>query len=262
MSIEKISARNVSISVNVHGSSVELQTVSQERLLGRYAYGKYLPIGVDRMLRLLQKLGLRSTFFVPGTEARAWPSLMREISGEGHEIAAHGDAMEDHGALGDTEEAVLRRAHDSIADVVGKAPAGWRAPHGLLSRSTLPLLSAMGYRYDSSFQDDDFPYRLDPDGGTGMIEIPQNEMLMDSTYFSIRQTHDRVIKNWTEEITAMHTEGGYSCITLHPRPDYGVGRPSRMDMLEEFLLRVCQLPGGVRFATCGEIAEAALAAAS
>jgi len=257
MSIESVSARNVSISVNLHGSSVELRTVSKERLLGRYAYGKYLPIGVERVLRLLETRGVRATFFVPGAEARAWPALVREIAGQGHEIAAHGDAMEDHGALGDSEEAVLKRAHDSIAEVVGVAPLGWRAPDGLLSRRTLPLLSAMGYRYDSSFQDDDFPYRLDSDGGQGMIEIPQNEMLMDSTYFSIRQTHDRVLKNWTEEFQGMHAAGGYSCITLHPRPDYGVGRPSRIDMLDTFIQQIQAMPDA-RFKTCGEVASAAM----
>lgn len=257
MSIESVSARNVSISVNLHGSSVELRTVSKERLLGRYAYGKYLPIGVERVLRLLETRGVRATFFVPGAEARAWPALVREIAGQGHEIAAHGDAMEDHGALGDSEEAVLKRAHDSIAEVVGVAPVGWRAPDGLLSRRTLPLLSAMGYRYDSSFQDDDFPYRLDSDGGQGMIEIPQNEMLMDSTYFSIRQTHDRVLKNWTEEFQGMHAAGGYSCITLHPRPDYGIGRPSRIDMLDTFIQQIQAMPDA-RFKTCGEVASAAM----
>lgn len=259
MSIESVSARNVSISVNLHGSSVELRTVSKERLLGRYAYGKYLPIGVERVLRLLETRGVRATFFVPGAEARAWPALVREIAGQGHEIAAHGDAMEDHGALGDSEEAVLKRAHDSIAEVVGVAPVGWRAPDGLLSRRTLPLLSAMGYRYDSSFQDDDFPYRLDSDGGQGMIEIPQNEMLMDSTYFSIRQTHDRVLKNWTEEFQGMHAAGGYSCITLHPRPDYGIGRPSRIDMLDTFIQQIQAMPDA-RFKTCGEVASAAMEA--
>lgn len=257
MSIESVSARNVSISVNLHGSSVELRTVSKARLLGRYAYGKYLPIGVERMLRLLESRRVHATFFVPGAEARAWPSLVREIVSEGHEIAAHGDAMQDHSLLGDSEEAVLKRAHDSIAELTGMAPLGWRAPDGLLSRSTLPLLAKMGYRYDSSFQDDDFPYPLDSDGGLGMIEIPQNEMLMDSTYFSIRQTHDRVLKNWTEEFQGMHAAGGYSCITLHPRPDYGVGRPSRIDMLDAFIQQIQAVPE-VRFRTCGEVAAAAL----
>lgn len=257
MSIESISARKVSISVNLHGCSIELRTVTKERLLGRHAYGKYLPIGVERVLRLLDKRGVRATFFVPGAEARAWPALVREIAGEGHEIAAHGDAMQDHGALGDSEGAVLRRAHDSISEIVGSAPVGWRAPDGLLSRQTLPLLSEMGYRYDSSFQDDDFPYRLDGDEGAGMIEVPQNEMLMDSTYFAIRQTHDRVLKNWTEEFRGMHAAGGYSCITLHPRPDYGIGRPSRIDMLDEFIQRIQSL-SDAEFRTCGEVAAAAL----
>ena len=65
-----------------------------------------------------------------------------------------------------------------------------------LTEQTLGHLAALGYRYDASFQDDDQPYWLDADGGAGMIEIPQSEILVDATLYAQRQTHDRVMKTW------------------------------------------------------------------
>lgn len=259
MTVENALRQTFSLTVNLHGSSVELRTVSAARLVGRYAYGNYMPIGVERIMALCQRHGIAATFFVPGAEARMKPSLIREIAAAGHEIAAHGDALEDHSTLGDNEADVLARAHDSIADVVGTAPVGWRAPDGMLSRQTLPLLARLGYRYDSSFQDDDFPYSLAPEGGGTLFEVPQNEMLIDQVFFSIRQTHDRVFKNWTEEFDGANAAGCFSCMTLHPRQDYGIARASRMDMLDRFITHV-RGTDGVAFRTCSQVAEAARAA--
>jgi peptidoglycan/xylan/chitin deacetylase (PgdA/CDA1 family) len=255
MTVEKAFASTFCLTVNVHGSSVELRTVSADRLVARYAYGNYMPIGVERILTMCERHGIRATFFVPGLEARLKPSLVREIDAAGHEVAAHGDALEDHATLGDKEREVLARAHGSLGDVLGKAPVGWRAPDGQLSRQTLPILQELGYRYDASFQDDDFPYVLSAEGAPGMIEIPQNEMLIDQVLFAIRQPHDRVLKNWVEEYDAYRAAGCFVSMTLHPRPDYGVGRASRMVTLDTFIAHVRQ--AGSTFGTCAETAEVA-----
>ncbi len=254
---ESVPAGTFTVSVNLHGNSVELRQVSEDRLVGRYAYGNYMPVGTVRLLRAFEKHGIRATFFVPGREAERNPKLVREIAAAGHEIAANGYALEDHGSLGESELATLQKAHDILTKAIGTAPVGWRAPDGLLSRDTIRHLASLGYEYDASFQDDDFPYALDADGGRGMIEIPQNQYLLDATLYGVRMTHDRVLKNWVEEFDAHHLAGCYLCMTLHPRPDYGVGRPSRMDMLDEFLRHVARAPGGTRFQTCGEVARTA-----
>jgi peptidoglycan/xylan/chitin deacetylase (PgdA/CDA1 family) len=259
MTAEKTFARSFALTVNMLGSSVELRTVSADRLVARYAYGNYMPIGVERILMLCEKHKIRATFFVPGLEARLKPSLVREIDAAGHEIAAHGDALEDHSKLGDQEAEVLKRAHAALGDALGRAPVGWRAPDGVLSADTLALLQALGYRYDASFQDDDFPYVLSAEGAPGMVEIPQNEMLIDQVLFSIRQPHDRVLKNWREEFDACHAAGCFTAMTLHPRQDFGVGRASRMVMLDQFLAHVRST--GVEFKTCAAIAEATAAIA-
>lgn len=254
--IAKVTPMDFSITVNLHGTSVELRQVSRERLVGRYAYGKYAALGVERMLTLFADMGIAATFFVPALEAEMNPGLIKEIMAAGHEIASNGYALEDHSTLGDAEGAILEKARDVLAGVIGSAPLGWRAPDGLMSYKTIGLLASLGYLYDSSFQDDDHPYSLAADDGGGMVELPQNEILLDQTLFAIRQTHDRVLKNWTEEFVGLRREGCYANMTLHPRPDYGVGRASRMVMLAEFL-RFIRDNGPVNFRTCAEVARSA-----
>jgi hypothetical protein len=71
-----------------------------------------------------------------------------------------------------------------------------------------------------------------------------------------RQTHDRVMKTWREEIEAMHGERCLITLTLHPRSDYGSARASRIAALDRLLTWLGTLPG-VAFMRCDEIAAAA-----
>jgi hypothetical protein len=94
---------------------------------------------------------------------------------------------------------------------------------------------------------------IDAEGGLGMIEVPQSEILIDATLYAQRQTHDRLIKTWHEEIEAMHREHCLVTLTLHPRRDYGSGRASRIAALDRMLTWLRELPG-VTFMRCDEIA--------
>jgi peptidoglycan/xylan/chitin deacetylase (PgdA/CDA1 family) len=247
----------VSVSLNVHGVARELQEVKRHELWGRFSYGRYgRNVGHARIFDLLARHGIAATVFVPAADAAADPALVRRVIADGHELAAHGRAFEDHAALGEAELAVLEEAHATLTRIAGAPPSGWRAPHGKLSSRTLWLLASLGYRYDSSFQDDDYPYALEADGGVGMIEVPQNEMLIDATLWAQRATHERVLKSWIEEFDALHAEGCYACLTLHARADYGSGRASRIAVVDAFLNHVRATPG-TRFVTCGEAARLA-----
>ena len=46
--------------------------------------------GVPRILRVLDRQGIRATFFVPGYTAERWPDVVRAIRDAGHEIGHHG----------------------------------------------------------------------------------------------------------------------------------------------------------------------------
>lgn len=236
--------RTLCITVNLHGSSVDLREARPDELYGRNSYGRYATrLGAWRILALLRERALRATFFVPGAEAEAEPGLVEAIAADGHEIAAHGWAMENHEKLDpDNEKRLLERMHRVLTRRLGGAPAGFRAPENFMSRATLPILAGLGYRYDASFQDDDHPYALDNDGGAGMVELPQWEMLSDAPLYRVRQTHERVLKTWIEEFDALMAEDCFAMLTLHPRGDYGSGRASRIAAVASFLDHVAATP--------------------
>jgi peptidoglycan/xylan/chitin deacetylase (PgdA/CDA1 family) len=246
----------VAVTVNLQGRTVELRQLGEDALFGRASYGKYAyAVGCERLFGLLDRHGIKATVFVPGAEAEANPDYVAALAGRGHEIAAHGWAMEEMDAPGIDERALIDRTHATLARITGAAPRGFRAPHGKLTERTLAHLAALGYRYDASFQDDDHPYRLDADGGVGMIEVPQAEILIDATLYAQRQTHDRVMKTWREEIEAMHRERCLVTLTLHPRSDYGSARASRIAALDSMLTWLGSL-ADVSFMTCRQIAAA------
>jgi peptidoglycan/xylan/chitin deacetylase (PgdA/CDA1 family) len=192
MESEGPKSRVVLVTVNVHGLGPEEAANPGATLLARYAHGRYAyRIGLTRILDLLKRLEIAATFFWPAIEARRCPALLARCLEEGHEIAAHGHAFEDHWTLGEREAAILGLAHETLTRLTGAAPIGFRAPCGLLSPQTLRLLSGLGYRYDSSFVDDDAPYRLDEDGGTGMVELPLNQWLSDAASPSLAMTTPR-----------------------------------------------------------------------
>jgi len=254
MTQSSVGARVVNVTVNLVGTSHELQEVSEDRLWGRYSYGKYpVNAGIERMLDLFERTGIKATFFVPAFEAARAPDVVRMVAIAGHEVAAHGNAMEDHSRLGDGEAELLAKAHEKLSEIIGVAPAGWRAPGGTMSADTLRHLAALGYTYDSSFQDDDLPYSLKADGGGTMVELPQNEMLIDATLWNVRQTHERVLKTWIEEFEGLYNEGCYACLTLHPRSDFGSGRASRIVIVEAFLRHI-RSRSDMTITTCGKLA--------
>jgi peptidoglycan/xylan/chitin deacetylase (PgdA/CDA1 family) len=221
------------LTVNVHGVGPEAATMPETELFGRDAHGRYTyRIGLIRVLDALRDYGLTATFFWPSSEAQRMPALVERCLRDGHELASNGRAFEDHARLGAEEDAVIEEAHDILTRLAGAAPIGFRSPTGTLSERTIPILQRLGYRYDSSFLDDDAPYSLAEYGGTGMVELPVSEGLTDATHFRRRVTQDRAEALLSEELAALLTVEGYACLTFHPRADIGIGRAARLPMLK------------------------------
>ncbi|HTX32980.1 MAG TPA: polysaccharide deacetylase family protein [Solirubrobacteraceae bacterium] len=111
----------------------------------------------ERLLGLLDELGVRATFFILGMAARAHPDLVKQIAASGHEIGCHGDSHQlVHTQTPQEFAADLRRARTTIQELAGVAPAGYRAPAFSITQQTpwaYEVLAEAGFAYDASQHD-------------------------------------------------------------------------------------------------------------
>jgi polysaccharide deacetylase family protein (PEP-CTERM system associated) len=133
--------------------SIDLEDVRFQMADGR-RYPERVPVNARRYLAWLKARDFRCTFFAAGDVAEAYPDLIREILGEGHEVGCHtsrhvpldrrtpGEFRDDLAANMDT----LRRAG-------AKEIRGFRAPIFSLTAATAwayPVLRELGFSYSSS----------------------------------------------------------------------------------------------------------------
>ena len=237
------------------------ETAHQLDVMSHQAYGPRT--AVPRLLRLLDRQGIRATFFIPGYSAERWPETIRSVRDAGHEIAHHGYLHEgSRGADPETEERRLLRGFEALRSVAGVRPIGYRAPNWELSYALPAILARHGIQYDSGLMDADHPYRLAvssaPDAPT-IIELPAHWSLDDwgaynylpgLTGSGVIGSPADVVARWTLELEALVAEGGLFMLTNHP---FVSGRASRVSALEGLIAHAKSIEG-VWVATCAEIA--------
>lgn len=218
------------------------------------AHQRYGPrTAVPRILRMLDRLRLRTTFFIPGWVAETWPDVARSIRDAGHEIGHHGYVHESvRGVDEATEAGYLRRGFEALDTVLGIRPVGYRAPSCDMNFRTPALLAANGFRYDSSLMDTDHPYRLaaSPDAGAPtLVELPMHWSLDDWNRYNYIPGYtsnspigrpSEVCAAWAEELDAIVEVGGLFTLTMHP---FISGRPARAEALEQLIERAAAIDG-------------------
>jgi peptidoglycan/xylan/chitin deacetylase (PgdA/CDA1 family) len=225
--------------------------------MSHQAYGPR--VGVPRILRMLERNGVRGTFFVPGLTADLHPAVVESILAAGHELGHHGYSHVPYHRMSDDEQRRdIERAFASLEKASGLRPEGFRAPWWELTNSTPAILSEFGFTWDSSMMDDDRPYMLDT-GQSILAELPVHWMLDDwEQYAFLPEPHigaviespAKVLDLWGSELEALADDGGLMVHTSHP---FLSGRPSRVVTLERLVERAHDL-GGVWIAPLGEIA--------
>jgi len=257
------------ITVNFDGESFEQPELPGEPLWGRYGYGRYgAQEGIYRLLTVFERSGVHATFFVPGWDVQRYPEVMEAIARAGHEIAARGYANENFALMSvEQQHEMLDRTEQVFVSAFGTKPVGWRGPTGLpgindpgqrlqiagslMSAGTRQILAERGYRYDSSYCDEDVPYVVD---GTGLVELPVHAQAGDRMYYERHRLPEVVAAAWIEELDAIHATGGLFNLSLSPRGDWGSGRKVRISAVEAVLQAIKETPG-LWIATCGEVSE-------
>jgi peptidoglycan/xylan/chitin deacetylase (PgdA/CDA1 family) len=227
--------------------------------------GEFGPrIGLPRVLALLEREQIRSTWFVPGHTIVTFPGSVAAIVAGGHELGCHAWAHEDLANHPDDERAILERSVEALSRAAGGAPpTGFRAPYWSLGPRTLDHVAELGFRYDSSLMADDVhPYRVPVGerhdragsdlGRPGpLVEIPISWALDDWPHFEPGprgvgplSAPSKVLEIWEGELRYAwaNEPGGVLTITMHPE---AIGRGHRLAMLERFIAIARSLDGVV-----------------
>jgi polysaccharide deacetylase family protein (PEP-CTERM system associated) len=107
-----------------------------------------------KILELLERYGVKGTFFILGWVGENYRSLVKDIQAAGHEIACHGYNHRLIYALTKDEfRADVRKAKAVLEDITGMPVNGFRATSWSIIKETfwaLDILLEEGFRYDSS----------------------------------------------------------------------------------------------------------------
>jgi peptidoglycan/xylan/chitin deacetylase (PgdA/CDA1 family) len=282
-------AKEIFCSIGVHADAVAgwIGTYGGEDSpadISRGIFGGEVAPG--RLLKLFDRLGIKTSWYIPGHTIETFPDEMKAVAAAGHEIGLHGYSHENPiDMTPEQEEAVLDKCIGLVTDLTGGRPTGYVAPWWEFSPASHGLLMKKGMKYDHSLMHRDFqPYYLRAGdtwtkidyskraeewmkplvrGGTltSLIEIPANWYLDDLPPMMFMKTkpnthgfvNPRDIEElWRDQFDWVYREYDYAVFPMTIHPDVS-GRPQVLLMLERLLDHMLRHPG-VKIMTVDEIA--------
>jgi peptidoglycan-N-acetylglucosamine deacetylase len=274
-------------SVDFDAVSVWLGTFGGEKSPSGISRGMFGgEVGVPRLLKLFQRFGIKTSWFVPGHSIETIPEQTRMIVESGHEIGLHGYTHEDPQAMmAEQEEIVLDRCIELIGKASGRRPTGYVARNWEYSSSTLRLLLKKGIKYDHNLMHRDFePYYVrDGDQWTAidyskhpnkwmkplvrgkptrLICLPGNWRLDDMPPFLFLKRSPNshgfvsprnIERQWRDQFDWVYRECEYAIFIISIHPDVS-GRPEVLLMLERLYGHMIR-HAGVTFTTLDAMAD-------
>jgi peptidoglycan/xylan/chitin deacetylase (PgdA/CDA1 family) len=215
--------------------------------------------GLQRLLDLFDRLGLRGTAIVNSQICTREPGIIRALNLHGWSMVAHGLSNDRlHARMTRTEEdQEIRQATAEIAACRGSQPQGWLSPYRSPSAFTYDLLNRHGYRYSLDPADDDSVYVLFSDGEGELLSIPYSLETGDLTTCFLRgisgqgfadQLRDQFHQLYSERNGPPRIMG----LSLHT---FIIGQSFRIKYLEEVLTELLTYPN-VWWTTSDELAGA------
>jgi peptidoglycan/xylan/chitin deacetylase (PgdA/CDA1 family) len=229
---------------------VSIRDVGMESV---YEYGQR--VGIWRILRLLEKYGVKATFYATARALEVNKEAARTIVKNGHEICDHGFSWTELFRMTEREERdEIRRSINLIEKITGKKPVGFYAREP--SPNTVKLLKEFkNFIYDSDSYADDIPYYdrrtkmlivpYTPDSNDFHFQNPMNRFSTSSEFFSYLKDSFDTLYYESGKASKMMSAAFHVRVT---------GRPGRLPALDEFLEYVTS-KSDVWIATREEIAR-------
>ena len=193
---------------------------------------------------MLARAEVHATVFTSACLAELAPDTLSALSGEGHEIAAHGYSQHIIPALLDVEDerAEVERCVRLLSAATGSPPSGWLSPRGTPSPNTADIVASHGMEWFSDVFDEDEPYRLSTPSGD-IAAIPFKMEVNDlPLHMRHGQTPRTFVDVFEDTFRAMYEAGGDGCfldVTVHA---HVFGRPHGAWTIEAIADHIAEYP--------------------
>ncbi len=157
-------------------------------------------VGVERLWRVFDKHGLKTSFAVNSKVAERYPHIVDRINDRGDEIIAHGvDMGKVHwgGIEEEAEAALVKESVSVLREMSGQPVTGWWSPGKSESWKTLKHLVDNGIEYCCDWVNDDMPYTLNDGTGRQLTAMPHSGEIWDRTIIA---TNKHTEDEWVEQI--------------------------------------------------------------
>jgi len=125
-------------------------------------------VGVWRIIRLLDRLGIPGTFCVNARCTEEYPEAVKQIVRSGHDIAGHAytqDQLLAYMSL-EQQESTIRRSIDLLQQCGGKTVTGWASPVVAFTPETAGFLAKAGLTWTTDVTYADLPIKIHTPHGT------------------------------------------------------------------------------------------------
>jgi allantoinase len=189
-------------------------------------------VGVWRLMRTLERLGIPATFFVNARCTELYPDAVKQIVKSGFDIAAHSYTQDDlpayHDAAG--QRTLIRKSIDMLESCGGKKVSGWGSPVVAFTPETAGLLKQEGLSWTCDVTYSDLPIKIHtphgPIAGVPTTDFSDNRVLRASS----RDLFD--VHRATFDYLREHETIGLQTLVIHSQ--FG-GRPLITAVLTELL---------------------------
>jgi peptidoglycan/xylan/chitin deacetylase (PgdA/CDA1 family) len=224
------------------------------------------PTGYPEALDVLDRLGLKATFFIEGWNALFNPDAVRAVARQ-HEIGLHGWIHEVFHTL--SREDAQSRMSNALAAFqrIDVDPIGFRAPGGQRGPYSMDLVRDLGLAFDSSVDhgpDDPIDAQAHPAAfilESGVPSVPWQWAMIDYYHYYMHpdgaRTPDQLENYYIDRIDAAATAASLCTMILHPFVSFQ--EAERRAAIERVLGYAVAHPG-IRVLTAGAVARTVVGA--
>jgi len=202
-------------------------------------------VGIFRVMKALDRFGIRASVAVNAAVAVRHPSLIKACVERGWEVIANGLDMGHlhyEGLPKDEERKLVEESLAILRRVSGQKVRGWLSPARSESFATLDLAAATGIDYVCDWVNDDMPYAMRTESHA-IHSMPLSNDIDDHTILvQNRHSEDAFTQQVCDQFDVLYKEaathgGRILALPLHP---WVIGQPYRIGALERALTHIME----------------------